>query len=180
MPLSTWFTEGGFCMSHRTFVAALLLVAGCGLGHDAPAPLADAAARASTASSPLGEVINRSTRNVMIVGADARWCLRPGESSDEVLGLLGDADGVLLDGTPVLILPNDPAVAGGGQVHRTGAVKVCTGGSLTLENMPGPVAQISATISRIGYTACRANDPAGHRTKRWVETNWNHAVKRQC
>ena len=127
-----------------------------------------------------GVIENNSTRNVTIVAENARYCLRPGRSSS---GLVQDADGMLLSGTPVLLQPNDATVEGGGRVHTTGAIKVCSLGKLTIEDMPGPLAQMRATISWWGHgnVVC-PGDPAGYKSPEWVRARgWDqHPLRQPC
>jgi len=129
-----------------------------------------------------GVIVNNSTRNIWITAANKKHCLKPREQSDTVG--IADADGILLDGRPVLF-DSSRTDLGGGQVYREGAIKVCDPGSMTVTDHPGPLAELRVEISIAGFICRPGGDPAGYKTPDWCRAHdgWNFstaAVARPC
>jgi hypothetical protein len=129
---------------------------------------------------PSGDIENRSATNVWITAGGEKYCLRPSESTDDIA--ISDGDGLLLDGRSVLFdsLRID---LGGGQVHSTGAIKVCDLGTLTVRDAPTINPALIAEISTAGFVC--PGDPAGYKSQQFCARNsgWdiNSApTARQC
>jgi len=117
---------------------------------------------ASAAALTLGVVENKSHRNIWITADNKKYCLKPGESSTDLN--LNDADGLLLDGTPVLF-DSTRTDLGGGKIWNNGAIKVCDPGKLTVVDGLAPAFVLKASISLPGFLC--PNDSAGYKTVEW-------------
>jgi hypothetical protein len=118
---------------------------------------------------PYSKITNHSNQDLWISVGNRKYCLKPGENSDQVGIPNNDADGLLLDGRSVLF-DSVRSDLGGGQIHRQGAIKICDGvGASEMDvynGSGGPTQQLRVEISTTGFI-CRLNDPAGYKDAVW-------------
>jgi hypothetical protein len=136
--------------------------------------------RRMAARITFGVIENNSSRDVWITADNKKYCLKAGQKSTDIG--IQDADGLLLDGTPVLFDSNRTDL-GGGKVWSSGAIKVCDPGKMTVENGAGPVFVLKVTISTAGFLC--PSDSAGYKTPEWCSQHpgWdinNTPLARPC
>lgn len=129
---------------------------------------------------PSGDVDNQSSSDIWITAGGQKYCLHPGESTDDIG--VSDGDGLLLDGRSVLF-DSVRTDLGGGGTYTQGAIKVCDLGTLTVRNAPTQTPQLIAEISTPGFVC--PGDPAGYKSPAWCQQNagWdvnNTPVARDC
>ena len=111
-----------------------------------------------------GLIINRSSRFVWIFADNKQVQLGRGMNS-KGLGLK-DADGLLLDGTPVHFASRRKDLGGGG-TFTEGAFKVCDLGTMTIQDSKVAKAELTVEINTAGYIC--PSESAGYKTPEWCK-----------
>ena len=111
-----------------------------------------------------GLIINRSSRFVWIFADNKQVQLGRGMNS-KGLGLK-DADGLLLDGTPVHFASSRNDLGGGGTFNE-GAFKVCDLGTMTIQDSKVAKAELTVEINTAGYIC--PSESAGYKTPEWCK-----------
>lgn len=116
---------------------------------------------------------NFSSHLIWIAGDEQKHRLEPGQTNTDIG--LEDADGLLLDGRPVLF-DSRRTELGGGQIHTEGAIKVCDFGTLTIEDADIPDALLIARISMVGFLC--PGETAGYKSPGWCcrFPGWEYAT----
>jgi hypothetical protein len=116
----------------------------------------------------MGIIINNSNRQIWITANNKKYCLRPGETSDNAIppNEGKDADGILLDGTPALF-DSIRTDLGGGTTNREGAIKLRTPGTMTVTNVAGPAIVLKVEIDVLGLVPVPGTESAGYHDMAW-------------
>ena len=112
-----------------------------------------------------GAILNRSSRAIWIFADNRQLELQPNMDSRDLS--LVDADGFLLDGSPVFFNSSRKDLGGGG-TFSVGAFKVCDLGTMTVTDSQDAGSRLTVEISAGGYLC--PSDSAGYKPVDWCES----------